>query len=209
MIKLNKKEQETISSLTHLISEMKVYTNKDINLKSCDLNHWKRKELIFFEKNKKEDKKKSKYTLEEIIWLKIIQEFRMLGVGLDVIRKFRNFLDSSYQQEFKNNPEWSTLNTKLLTKGKNQKQKLPKTPLQLLIAVSITKKQDVVIMLSNENGNPITIWSESENKEETKIKFNTMYKYGGFLAVSIRKLMEDLKLGGHYHFDKDFPKKAS
>jgi|TARA_B110000908_G_C10253919_1_gene454034 DNA-binding transcriptional MerR regulator len=207
MIKLNKKEQETISSLTHLISEMKVYTNKDINLKSCDLNHWKRKELIFFEKNKKEDKKKSKYTLEEIIWLKIIQEFRMLGVGLDVIKKFRNFLDTAYQQGFKNNPEWSAIKTKLLNNVKNQEHTLPKTPLQLLIAVSIIKRQDVVIMLTTEEKSPITIWSETEKEKETKIKFNTMERYGGFLAVSIKKLMLDLNLEGYYL--KGFPKKES
>jgi len=207
MIKLNKKEQETISSLTHLISEMKVYTNKDINLKSCDLNHWKRKELIFFEKKKKEDKKKSKYTLEEIIWLKIIQEFRMLGVGLDVIKKFRNFLDTAYQQGFKNNPEWSAIKTKLLNNVKNQEHTLPKTPLQLLIAVSIIKRQDVVIMLTTEEKSPITIWSETEKEKETKIKFNTMERYGGFLAVSIKKLMLDLNLEGYYL--KGFPKKES
>jgi len=207
MIKLNKKEQETISSLTHLISEMKVYTNKDINLKSCDLNHWKRKELIFFEKNKKEDKKKSKYTLEEIIWLKIIQEFRKLGVGLDVIKKFRNFLDTAYQQGFKNNPEWSAIKTKLLNNVKNQEHTLPKTPLQLLIAVSIIKRQDVVIMLTTEEKSPITIWSETEKEKETKIKFNTMERYGGFLAVSIKKLMLDLNLEGYYL--KGFPKKES
>ena len=84
---------------------------------------------------------------------------------------------------------------------------MPKTPLQLLIAVSIIKRQDVVIMLTTEEKSPITIWSETEKEKETKIKFNTMERYGGFLAVSIKKLMLDLNLEGYYL--KGFPKKES